>query len=120
MRIFCTKNKQNAFTLAEVLITLGIIGIVAALTMPTLIAKYRIKQHEIAFKKADAMIQEALKKSLYEIGYTDASELSINKWSYDPQDSITLNKTISELNEIFLKQFEGIKQLPSCFDLFYY
>ncbi len=120
MRIFCTKNKQNAFTLAEVLITLGIIGIVATLTMPTLIAKYRIKQHEIAFKKADAMIQQALKKSLYEIGYTDASELSINKWSYDPQDSVTLNKTISELNEIFLKQFEGIKQLPSCFDLFYY
>lgn len=30
--------KKNGFTLAEVLITLGIIGVVAALTMPTLIA----------------------------------------------------------------------------------
>lgn len=30
-------KKQNGFTLAEVLITLGIIGIVAALTMPTLV-----------------------------------------------------------------------------------
>lgn len=30
--------KLNAFTLAEVLVTLGIIGVVAALTMPTLIA----------------------------------------------------------------------------------
>ncbi len=29
-------KKKNAFTLAEVLITLGIIGIVAAMTMPTL------------------------------------------------------------------------------------
>ena len=29
--------KKFAFTLAEVLITLGIIGIVAALTLPTLI-----------------------------------------------------------------------------------
>ena len=28
--------KRNAFTLAEVLITLGVIGVVAALTMPTL------------------------------------------------------------------------------------
>ena len=33
--------KKRAFTLAEVLITLGIIGIVAALTMPTLIGNYQ-------------------------------------------------------------------------------
>ena len=33
-----------AFTLAEVLITLGIIGIVAAMTIPTLLAKYQEKQ----------------------------------------------------------------------------
>lgn len=31
--------KKTAFTLAEVLITLGIIGIVAAMTIPTLIQK---------------------------------------------------------------------------------
>ena len=31
--------KKAAFTLAEVLITLGIIGIVAAMTMPSLIQK---------------------------------------------------------------------------------
>ena len=30
---------KKAFTLAEVLITLGIIGVVAAMTMPTLIQK---------------------------------------------------------------------------------
>ena len=34
-------KKFFAFTLAEVLITLGIIGIVAALTMPSLIANYK-------------------------------------------------------------------------------
>ena len=33
--------RQKGFTLAEVLITLGIIGIVAAMTMPTLIGKYQ-------------------------------------------------------------------------------
>ena len=32
--------KKNAFTLAEVLITLGIIGVVAAMTIPSLIAYY--------------------------------------------------------------------------------
>ena len=34
-------KKKVAFTLAEVLITLGIIGVVAAMTMPMLIAKYQ-------------------------------------------------------------------------------
>ena len=36
-------NRRVAFTLAEVLITLGIIGIVAALTIPTLMSNYREK-----------------------------------------------------------------------------
>lgn len=45
------KIKQlNAFTLAEVLITLGIIGVVAAMTMPTLIQNY--KKHEVETKLA--------------------------------------------------------------------
>lgn len=33
---------KRAFTLAEVLITLGVIGVVAALTLPTLINEHRI------------------------------------------------------------------------------
>lgn len=35
--------KKAAFTLAEVLITLGIIGVVAAMTMPSLIQNYQEK-----------------------------------------------------------------------------
>lgn len=34
-------KKLNAFTLAEVLITLGIIGVVAAMTLPTLIQNHQ-------------------------------------------------------------------------------
>lgn len=41
-----SNNKRFGFTLAEVLITLGIIGVVAALTLPTLISKY--KKHVLA------------------------------------------------------------------------
>ena len=37
-RINYNLNKINAFTLAEILITLGIIGVVIAITMPALIA----------------------------------------------------------------------------------
>ena len=44
------KNWRNAFTLAEVLITLAIIGVVAALTLPTLVQNY--KKHVVETKLA--------------------------------------------------------------------
>ena len=37
-------GKHQAFTLAEVLITLGIIGVVAAITIPLLVNNYRKKK----------------------------------------------------------------------------
>lgn len=36
-------NKAKAFTLSEVLITLGIIGIIAAMTLPSLVGRYQEK-----------------------------------------------------------------------------
>lgn len=52
--------KIKAFTLAEVLITLGIIGIVAAMTLPTLINRTRQKELETAFKKQYTLLQQAV------------------------------------------------------------
>ena len=43
---------KAAFTLAEVLITLAIIGVVAALTIPTLLNNYNDKVLETRYKKA--------------------------------------------------------------------
>ena len=46
------QNKQEqAFTLAEVLITLGIIGVVAALTLPSLINRTKNRELHTAFLK---------------------------------------------------------------------
>lgn len=53
-------NRSNAFTLAEVLITLGIIGIVAAMTIPTLIAKQRKSVVEVSLKKFYSNINQAV------------------------------------------------------------
>lgn len=44
-------KKQKGFTLAEVLITLGIIGIVVALTIPTLMQKTNRSEILSKFKK---------------------------------------------------------------------
>jgi len=43
-----TPKKKAAFTLAEVLITLGIIGVVAAMTIPNLMSNY--KKHEVSVR----------------------------------------------------------------------
>lgn len=51
---------RKAFTLAEVLITLGIIGVVAALTIPTLVNNYRKKQFETGLKKEYSVLLQAL------------------------------------------------------------
>lgn len=52
--------QQKAFTLAEVLITLAIIGVVAAVTMPTLIAKYQEKAWKTSADVFDRKLTEAL------------------------------------------------------------
>ena len=53
-------KKNNGFTLAEVLITLAIIGIVAALTIPTLVQNYQ----ERAWNTASQVFQRKLGEAL--------------------------------------------------------
>lgn len=52
--------KSDAFTLSEVLITLAIIGVVAALTIPSLIAKYNKQIYVTQLKKAVSVFDNAL------------------------------------------------------------
>jgi len=52
-------EKRSGFTLAEVLITLGIIGVVAAMTIPTLINGTTAVQYKTALKKMISSISNA-------------------------------------------------------------
>ena len=57
----CRKVKLNfGFTLAEVLITLGIIGVVAAMTLPSLIQDKQNRELQTGLKKAYSTISQAL------------------------------------------------------------
>ena len=68
-------NKKFAFTLAEVLVTLGIIGVVAAMTIPNLNSTYRKKQIEIQAKVTYSTIQQALRFADYDdVGYSDVAD----------------------------------------------
>ena len=53
----------RAFTLAEILITIGIIGVVAAITIPTLITNYQKKITATKLKKTYAELTNAVKLS---------------------------------------------------------
>ena len=53
-------TKRLGFTLAEVLITLGIIGVVAAMTMPTLMNQTNGAQYKTAYKKALSAMSQAV------------------------------------------------------------
>ena len=61
--------RKNAFTLAEVLITLGIIGVVAAMTLPGIIQNYQKHVVETKLKRIYAVMNEAVRLS--EVKYGD-------------------------------------------------
>jgi len=60
--------RKAAFTLAEVLVTLGIIGIVAAMTMPTLMANHRKKVVETKLEKIYSVMNQAINMANAEYG----------------------------------------------------
>lgn len=55
--------KKIGFTLAEVLITLGIIGVVAAITIPTLMHSTQEQEFKTGYRKAYSVISQALQKA---------------------------------------------------------
>ena len=56
--------KKAAFTLAEVLITLGIIGVVAAITLPTLIKNYQKQVYVTQLKQVVSILENSFKRIL--------------------------------------------------------
>ena len=72
-------RSKAAFTLAEVLITLGIIGIVSALTIPMLISKFHEIQYRVTYKKTYSSLNQ-LMKYLQE---DDAIDLSLGATTVD-------------------------------------
>lgn len=62
---------NRAFTLAEVLITLGIIGVVAAMTLPNLVAKYRSSVVVAQLKKLYTVTSQAMMKAVPDGDYNN-------------------------------------------------
>lgn len=69
---------KKGFTLAEVLITLGIIGVVAAMTIPTLIQNTNSVKFASQFKKSVSTLSQAalMAQAQYDIDYSLVSNTS--------------------------------------------
>ena len=68
--------------MAEVLITLGIIGIIAAMTFPALYGHYKMKAFEVAFKKQYSLLQNTINAITAEYGISGC-------YIYFPKGSIS-------------------------------
>ena len=94
--LFTTHNslKRPAFTLAEVLITLGIIGVVAAITIPTLMANHRKKVVETKLEKIYSVMNQA-------INLTNAEYGDVTNWIIDCGSSNSPTCSINEVENWF-------------------
>ena len=70
-------KSRKAFTLAEVLITLGIIGVVAAMTIPTLMTKIQNRMFVAQLKKEYSTLQQGFRMVLAQEGVDVLSHTSL-------------------------------------------
>jgi prepilin-type N-terminal cleavage/methylation domain-containing protein len=82
-------SKIFGFTLAEVLITIAVVGVVAAMTIPSLMMSYKRRVLETQFKKAYSQLNSAIKlmqeeetEDLYGTYYKHGGELQKAFYKY--------------------------------------
>ena len=97
--------KSAAFTLAEVLVTLGIIGVVSAMTVPTLIQNYQRQSYVTQLHKVYNEMSQAVLK--YQ---TDKNAVNLREAGLGSQ---------TEVNNFIHNYFKVVKDcgsdIPSCF-----
>ena len=90
-------TKRFGFTLAEVLITLGIIGVVAAMSIPTLIANTNSAKFKSQFKKTVATLNQAalMSQAQYDFDYATATTATTVEAGEGEDNPLDPNKTSS-------------------------
>ena len=94
------RTKKFGFTLAEVLITLGIIGVVAAMTIPTLISNTNSAKFKSQYKKTLSTLNQAalMGTAQYDLDYasiTDACGGGTDKPDVKASMCALINGTLS-------------------------
>ena len=111
-------SRKIAFTLAEVLITLGIIGIVAALTIPSVIEGYKEKETVAKLKKVYSVLSQSYELYMQETG--EPFKWSADRSIYDRGE----DEQYVEFFNILKKQYKKVKECHNefvgCYSRDYY
>lgn len=105
--------KKVGFTLAEVLIVLGIIGVVAALTIPALITNYKAIQLHSRFKKSYSTLSQVMKLA-------QEDDVVFEEYSYGSPNRLDLVNTFKKyLTGVVDCSLQKNKQLKTCLMITY-
>ncbi len=107
-------SRKFGFTLAEVLITLGIIGVVAAMTMPSLIQKYQERETVVKLKKFYSTLSQSYLFAVQKYG-------TPSEWGISDRSVGTTNEDDDSFvsdggNLIKQRLFENVKKIKDCDD----
>lgn len=102
--MFKFQKQFNAFTLAEVLIVLGIIGIIAELTIPDLYSNFQKRVAETKLEQAYSILSQA-------ITFSETDNGPYATWQFPASNSISGTQTFYDA--YFKPYIKTIKQCPS-------
>lgn len=125
---------KKGFTLAEVLITLGIIGVVVSLTMPTLIQNTKKSEATARIKKFISVVNQALISAesdygmredwvIGEMNNSDTAFEFLNTYikpyikSFEIEKRVLLNKNMATLR--FVDGSQMSVKIGTCYDIYY-
>ena len=103
-------SRKAAFTLAEVLITLGIIGVVAAMTLPSLIQNYQKKALATQTQKFYSMMSQAVKQYMADYGVDDLRNTPLASDNYEEEYS---PEAIASIRDFATKYLKVVKECKS-------
>ncbi|MBQ8459625.1 type II secretion system protein [bacterium] len=103
--------RSAGFTLAEVLITLGIIGVVAAMTIPTLLANINGQRYRSQFKKAISTLSQAARMADAQYGF-DYAGIDVHAYERTETEKRSANpETEKSIAALFNGTLTGIQYL---------
>jgi len=108
-----SKIYKFGFTLAEVLITLVIVGVVAAFTIPTLVNNTKKQEYVAGLKKANSVLSQAVYKIGQNKGYPVGDYSFFNDVDFIDEFAkvVNVNKKCSNMIDCFGRHFSGYKWL---------
>ena len=101
---------KKAFTLAEVLVTLGIIGVVAAMTMPNLMSNYQRQSYVTQLRKIHSELSQAVEAAMNDSNNSKIDEVApIRQGTLLEKYFKTLQIcTVNDLTNCFASEYKNL------------